>query len=191
MQRPLGAVLAGGRGSRLGGAKATVSVAGRPLIEWPLDALRAALGEVVVVCKRDSELPSLAGVEVVREPDQPTHPLAGIRTALAHAGDRPVLVCAVDLALLTAPTVRALAEADAGGAPAVIARAAGRVQPLLGRYEPAALHGLRSAPPDAALTAAVLALDPAVVDVEAGALLNVNTPADLVAAERAIAQRAQ
>ena len=36
---PLGAVLAGGRGSRLGGRKATAEVLGRPLLDWTLEAL--------------------------------------------------------------------------------------------------------------------------------------------------------
>jgi molybdopterin-guanine dinucleotide biosynthesis protein A len=34
-------VLAGGRGDRIGGAKAMVELRGRPLIRYPLDALRA------------------------------------------------------------------------------------------------------------------------------------------------------
>jgi molybdopterin-guanine dinucleotide biosynthesis protein A len=42
-------VLAGGRGSRLGGAKAIADLAGRPLIAYPLDALTAAgLGPFIV-----------------------------------------------------------------------------------------------------------------------------------------------
>ncbi|MBK5220825.1 MAG: NTP transferase domain-containing protein, partial [Thermoleophilia bacterium] len=45
----LGAVLAGGSGSRIGGAKATVELAGRPLIAYPLAALEAAGVEAVVV----------------------------------------------------------------------------------------------------------------------------------------------
>jgi molybdopterin-guanine dinucleotide biosynthesis protein A len=46
-----GAVLAGGRGSRLGGAKASADLAGRPLISYPLAALEAAGLAPFVVAK--------------------------------------------------------------------------------------------------------------------------------------------
>lgn len=52
---PLGVVLAGGRGSRLGGAKATAELAGRPLISYPLAALAEAGLEAVVVAKPDTD----------------------------------------------------------------------------------------------------------------------------------------
>ena len=58
---PLGAVLASGRGSRLGGAKATAELGGRPLISYPLVALAAAGIEAVVVAKGDTELPDRRG----------------------------------------------------------------------------------------------------------------------------------
>ena len=66
------AVLAGGRGSRLGGAKATALLAGEPLIAH---VLRAAAGfETVVVAKRATPLPAV-DVPVWIEPDEPFHPL--------------------------------------------------------------------------------------------------------------------
>src|SRR6185312_15026060 len=106
----LGAVLAGGAGSRLGGGKATVGLAGRALVEYPLAALAAAGIEAVVVAKADTELPALA-VPVLTEPPQPRHPLLGIVVALRHAGGRPVLVVACDLPLLTPELLEALAAA--------------------------------------------------------------------------------
>ena len=51
------AVLAGGRGSRIGGHKALVPLCGRPLITYPLAAARAAGLSAVVVAKRDTQLP--------------------------------------------------------------------------------------------------------------------------------------
>ena len=64
MSGPLGVVLAGGRGSRLGGAKATVPLAGRPLLFWALDALRPVVGEAFVLAKPATELQPLVDVEV-------------------------------------------------------------------------------------------------------------------------------
>jgi molybdopterin-guanine dinucleotide biosynthesis protein A len=179
---PIGVVLAGGRASRLGGDKTRVELAGRPLIAWPLAALAEALGEVVVVAKAATPLPDLE-VQVWFEPDEPSHPRAGIVHALERAGGRAVLVCAGDMPLVDADLLRRLADEPADGAPAVVPRAGGRVQPLLARYEPGALAPLRAAAPDAALTETVLALGPRLLDLpDARPFLNVNTPEDLAAA---------
>src|SRR5947207_1104539 len=103
---PIGVVLAGGLGRRLGGPKATVALQGRPLISYPLDALRQAVGDVVIVAKVDSKLPRLAGVEVWVEPELPRHPLAGLVHALSLAAGAPIVVCACDLPLVTPALIR-------------------------------------------------------------------------------------
>ena len=69
----LGVVLAGGRGSRLGGAKPTAELAGRPLISYPLAALAEVGLEAVIVAKPDTDLPPL-DVDVLTEPAEPVHP---------------------------------------------------------------------------------------------------------------------
>jgi molybdopterin-guanine dinucleotide biosynthesis protein A len=186
---PLGVLLAGGLGRRMGAPKATVDLAGRPLASYPLDALRAALGEAVAVAKRDTPLPEL-GVEVWLEPDEPRHPRAGIVHALERAGGRAIVVCALDLPLVDASLVAGLASVPAHGAPAVIPRTGGRLQPLLARYEPAALAPLAAAPPAEPLTDSVLALGPRVLDFDdARPFLNVNAPADLELAAQELSRR--
>jgi len=157
---PLGAVLAGGLGRRIGGAKATVELAGRPLIAHPLAALRAVLPEVVVLAKRESELPLLPGVAVWIEPDVPRHPLAGVAHALAAAAGRSVLACAGDMPLITRELVSRLARWG-GDAPAVVARHPGGIEPLFALYRPGALATLRAAArAGAPARAAVAALGP-------------------------------
>jgi molybdopterin-guanine dinucleotide biosynthesis protein A len=188
-------VLAGGRGRRLGQSrgKAQVALAGRPMIHWPLAALAALGGElerVAVVAKTSTPLPALApGVEVWSEPEEPRHPLTGILEALRRADGAAVLVCAVDLPLVDAATLGGLARAPAGEAAAVMASGPGGegMQPLLARYEPAALEVLAGAASGARLRDVVQALGPRLLAVPALALLNVNHPGDLVAAERALA----
>jgi molybdopterin-guanine dinucleotide biosynthesis protein A len=176
---PLGVVLAGGRGSRLGGAKATAVLRGRPLISYPLAALRSVLGEVVILCKPETELPALPGQEVWFERDRLQHPLVGIRTALELAGGRSVLVCAADLPLVGRSLVSELAHGRAG-ATAALASRGGVPQPLLGRYSPQALEPLSAADPRAPLREVVLRFSPALVEVEDPAeLFNVNTPQEL------------
>jgi molybdopterin-guanine dinucleotide biosynthesis protein A len=185
---PIGAVLAGGRAHRLGGGKALADLGGRPLICWPLEALRVALGEVVVVAKAATELPPLE-VPVWLEPDEPSHPRAGVVFALERAGGRAVLACAADLPFVDTALVRVVAGTDARGAPAVVPLAAGRLQPLLARYEPEALGALRSAPPGEALTATVEGLDPYVLEwPDERPFRNVNTAQELRAAAQEVAR---
>jgi molybdopterin-guanine dinucleotide biosynthesis protein A len=60
LAEPIGVVLAGGLGRRIGGAKATVELDHRPLLSYPLEAISAVLPEVAITAKPDSELPSAA-----------------------------------------------------------------------------------------------------------------------------------
>jgi molybdopterin-guanine dinucleotide biosynthesis protein A len=180
----VGVVLAGGRGRRLGGAKAMVELCGWPLITYPLAALSAVLDEVAIIAKPDTRLPSLPGVTVWIEPHEPHHPLVGIVQALGLAEGRPVLVCAGDLPFVSPELVAELAVADPGDAPAVIAAHDGSQQPLLGCYQPAAALPLA----DAArrrdpVRAAVASIGPGLLEVDDPELLfNVNAPEDLLQA---------
>src|SRR3979409_432737 len=119
---PMGVILAGGLGRRLGGSKAVVQLAGRPLISYPLAAVQTALGEVASIARADSQLPSLSGVTVWVEPDTPRHPLVGIVQALALAEGRSVVVCAVDLPFVTPELIYRLATTDLRKAPAAVGR---------------------------------------------------------------------
>jgi molybdopterin-guanine dinucleotide biosynthesis protein A len=178
----IGALLAGGSGSRLGGgSKAAALVAGRPLVSYPALALGAVCERVAVVCKRDTELPELPGVERWDEPDSPRHPLTGIVHALETAGG-PVLVCAADMPFVTADACQTLLQA-AGASGAVVATADGVLQPTFGLYAPAALDVFRGAPADAPLTRTVEALEPVRVALPAALVRSVNTPEDLAEAE--------
>lgn len=186
---PIGVVLAGGRGRRLGGAKATVLLGGRPLISYPLEALSLALNEVTVLAKADTELPSLPGTTVWIEPDARHHPVVGIVQALALADGRPVLVCAADLPFVAPALVRRLADADSQGAPAVVACSRGETQPLLGCYLPAALGSLGQGD-ERPLREQIAAIGPRLVEVEdPEQLFNVNAPEDLLRAAAMLDRR--
>jgi molybdenum cofactor guanylyltransferase len=183
----IGALLAGGSGSRLGaGSKAAAPLAGRALAAYPAEALGAVCERVAVVCKADTQLPDLPGTERWEEPDEPRHPLTGIVHALVTA-DGPVLVCAADMPFVTADACRTLLGAAAGSSPAVVATAEGVLQPVLGLYAPAALDVLRAAPPDAPLSRTVEALDPVRVALPTALVRSVNTPAELAEAEAQLA----
>jgi molybdopterin-guanine dinucleotide biosynthesis protein A len=138
MEPIVGAVLAGGASRRMGTAKATLELGGRPLLEYPLAAVQGAGLEPVVVAKPDSRLPPLA-VPRWEEPAEPVHPLTGIIAALRAAGDRPVLAVACDMPFVTAELIADLA---AHVAPLVVPEADGRLHPLLARWHPSLLPSL-------------------------------------------------
>jgi molybdopterin-guanine dinucleotide biosynthesis protein A len=181
----IGVLLAGGRGRRLGGRpKASLEVAGRPLAAYPAAVLAAVCERVAIVAKPDSDVPLLAGVERWDEPAEPRHPLTGIVHALEQAGEA-VLICGADMPYVTSDACTTLI-AGGGSAPAVVAVAGGVVQPLFAVYAPAALDGLRAAPPDARLTDTVVALRPGRVAMPPGIVRSVNTPDDLAEAQAAL-----
>jgi molybdenum cofactor guanylyltransferase len=185
----IGAVLAGGAGRRLGGkglGKAAQPLAGRPLAAYPAAALAAVCERVVVVCKEDTPVPDLPGVERWNEPAEPRHPLTGIVHALERAGE-PVLVCAADMPLVTVEALRSLLTVGArSGSAATVAVAGGLLQPVLAVYAPAALPTLREAAEGVPLTEAVEALEPVRVALPERLVRSVNTPDDLDAAEVAL-----
>jgi molybdopterin-guanine dinucleotide biosynthesis protein A len=178
----IGALLAGGSGSRLGRASKPAAVlAGRPLASYPAEALAAVCDRVAVVCKSDTQLPSLPDVERWDEPDEPRHPLTGIVHALETAGG-PVLICAADMPFVTADACRTLMHGAGHGGSAVVATADGVLQPTFGLYAPAALGVLRLAPADAPLTSTVEQLDPVRVALPAALVRSVNTREELAEA---------
>jgi molybdopterin-guanine dinucleotide biosynthesis protein A len=182
---PIGVVLAGGAGSRLGGAKPGALLGGRPLAAWVAAALGEVVGEVAIVAKTATPLPGLgAGVAIWREPAEPMHPLAGIVWAIQSAGGRAVLTCPVDLPFVGPEVLRALLAGPDG-----LAVAAG--QPLLGCFPASALSELEAAVLEGRPARdTIAALAPTVVAVSAEQLFNVNTPGDLATAEaRLRAQR--
>lgn len=188
--RVLAAVLAGGLGSRLGGAKALAVLAGQPLVSYAVAAARAAGLETVVVAKPETELPAL-DVAVMREPEEPRHPLCGVLAAL-DAGDGDVLALACDMPFLAPALLEWLAALEG----AVVLQAADRLQPLPGRYPAISrdriAEAVRGGEPMGATLASLRARRIGVSDLErfgepARMLFNVNEPVDLRYGERMLA----
>ncbi|HEY1777164.1 MAG TPA: molybdenum cofactor guanylyltransferase [Solirubrobacteraceae bacterium] len=134
-------VLAGGAGSRLGGAKATAVLSGRALLDHVVEAVRAGDLEPVVVAKASTPLPPL-DCRLLIEPDEPRHPLLGIVTALRELGEPSVVVCACDMPFVTGSLLAWLGALEE---PLVVTAAGGEVQPLLGRYAASLLARLEAA----------------------------------------------
>ena len=144
----LGCVLAGGKSSRMGRDKATLSFRGRPLVEHAVARLRA-IGCQVAIAGSRPDLESYAPVLPDLHPG--CGPLGGIESALAAAlaEDGPgirVLFVPVDLPLLPATFLSLLLErAERTGAPATIPLLGGRPQPLCAVYSVSLLDGISAA----------------------------------------------
>jgi molybdopterin-guanine dinucleotide biosynthesis protein A len=184
----IGVVLAGGRGSRLGGAKATVELAGKPLIAYPITAFAEAGMEPIVVAKSSSELPPLP-CRFVREPEEPRHPLAGVVAALQEV-EGPLIAVACDMPFLAPALLSHLATA---AEPLALPELGGELHPFPGRYEASLLPALEDAlAAEEPVRRSLERLAPRRLGAEElgrfgspeRLLFNVNTPADLEQARR-------
>jgi molybdopterin-guanine dinucleotide biosynthesis protein A len=178
----------------MGSPKALVELAGRPLISHAVAAVEAAGLQPIVTAKPSSPLPPL-DCPIVREPEEPRHPLSGVLAALRALEGRPIIAVGCDMPFLTGPLLAWLASLDA---PLAVCEAGGELHPLLARYDPSLIEDLDAALARGdAMRAAVTALGPRIVgepelsrfgDPER-LCFNVNQPADLVDAQR-MAERA-
>jgi molybdopterin-guanine dinucleotide biosynthesis protein A len=118
----------------MGRDKAFVDVRGRPLVSYPIAALRAAgAGEVLAVGGDRARLVATGAVWVPdRFPGE--GPVGGIVTALGAAGADVVVVLACDMPNVTAEAVAFVVEGLAPGDDAAVAVTGGRLEPLLGAY---------------------------------------------------------
>ena len=188
---PVGVILAGGAGNRIGGNKASVALHGEPLLHHALRSMRQVLTDVAIIAKPQTVLPRLEGAMVWVEPDEPLHPMLGVGEALALAGGRSVLVCPLDMPFLTAHSLGALALAEPDGHSAVVAAHGGVARPLVGCYSAAAASLLSAAAhSQLALEEIVGMLDPKLHEVDDELeLFDVNTPDDLLQAAAMLDQQ--
>lgn len=207
--KPAGLILAGGRGSRMGGdvAKPLVTLAGRPLISHVIDRL-AIQAEPVIVAAPFGQGFERFGLALApdRRPGL-AGPLAGIEAGLltlagmasrkpAEAGLQLLLVAPGDTPFLPADLAATLQSVSRDRP--VIARFEARLQPATSLWPLSILadltHWLDSGRP-LAIRAFLesVGYDEAVIEPMAGApggdpFFNVNTPGDLAHAEAFLAE---
>lgn len=165
-------VLTGGRSIRLGRDKATAVLAGQRMI----DRLLAQLPEVPVVVVGPD--PGVAGVLVTREDPPGGGPAAGIGAGLEVVSTEWVAVVAADMPFAVPMLMGLPQERDA-----VVPVADGQPQPLCAWYRVAALPDLR---PGMSMRQVLAGLDVAYVEVSPQLVADIDTPAELAAAQRAL-----
>ncbi len=193
-----GAVLLGGASSRMGRDKAALAVAGVAGATRIALALDALCDEVLLV---GGTPPADAKGRAVADPEGPRCALRGLVAALEAARGERVLVVATDLPLVTDAFLRGLATAAGADADAVVPRPVPKAQPLCAVYHrlpvlararkqlaagELALHGLL----DTLRVTWIEGERLRVLDPAGTALLNVNTPEDLVRAEALLRSQA-
>ncbi|MCB2187107.1 MAG: molybdenum cofactor guanylyltransferase [Deltaproteobacteria bacterium] len=195
---PLGVVLAGGQGRRLGGGgKALREVGGRTLVELAVAKLQSVCPRVVVVTSRVTELAGLP-VELIADHLPGEGPLAALATALWFTRAPAVLVLAVDLPLARTEFLSLLAQGDPT-ARALVPVGPEGFQPLMAWYSRACLPMAQSLLAQGERKIGLLVrrvaarkLGPEVwsaVDPEGESFFNVNYPEDLAKVRALIARR--
>jgi molybdopterin-guanine dinucleotide biosynthesis protein A len=172
-----GVLLVGGASSRFGAPKALARLDGETLAERAWRLLTETCDETIAVGKRADALP--LAFPVLDDGSSVRAPIAGVVAGLRAARNDVAVVLPVDVPLLTAASVGALAGACAEAA-------VPPTGPLPGAYRKSALTTLerRLASGRLALREALTEFETRVVELDPWELANVNTPADLEAAAR-------
>ncbi|MEJ7633873.1 NTP transferase domain-containing protein [Aeromicrobium sp.] len=164
-------VLAGGRGSRLGGVdKASLELGGETLLAR---TLRAVTGAARVVVVGDADAP---GAIVVQEEPRFAGPAAAIGAAMAEVRARHVLVVGCDQPFLAEAVGVLLAAASGDGA--IVVDGDGHRQHLMSVLDTVALRESIAAQPtltDLSVHALLTPLDLTEVRVSARAALDIDT----------------
>lgn len=129
-------VLAGGRSLRFGSDKAAAPFAGRPLLQWVVDAVAVECDEVVVVRASAQVLPEMTCTRptMVAVDDEEAHgPVHGLLAGLSASGAPWVFAVGCDTPLVRPALVRELWRLARGydGALPIIGR---KEQPLVAVY---------------------------------------------------------
>lgn len=197
-QKPQALILAGGASRRMGREKATATFAGRPMIVTIVESLAPQVNSLAINAPEgfplDLDLP-LVPDTVADRPGPLAGVLAGLRHAAATSPAGHLLTVPADTPFLPPNLAAALCAAADDPARIVLAASAGRVHPVVALWPLSLADDLETwlADPDNRRLQAYIARHPALavdfplVETSAGPLdpfFNVNTPADLLSAER-------
>ncbi len=166
-----GVLLVGGASERFGSPKALATIRGETLAERAWRTLAEVCDEVLAVGKKVDglELP----LDLLDDGADERAPIFGVLAGVRAAANETCFVLPVDCPLVTAQAIRDL----------VAAAAVPQTGPLPGAYTKAIVPELEARIARAELS--LRGVNPNVLEVDDGLLLNVNTPTDLVLAASA------
>jgi molybdopterin-guanine dinucleotide biosynthesis protein A len=189
-------IFAGGRATRLGGIdKALLTVGGRAIVDRVIDAL-APLVEECLALTNDRSLADRSELTLVPDADPHTGVLPAFVGGLQAASGELCLVAACDMPFVSRPVFKLLLAAQAKhDADVVIPRVHDRLQPMHAVYRRAPVLGAvadavtRGQQRMTGYFAAVRVVEVSgdalrAVDPDLRAFFNLNTPDDLIEAER-------
>jgi molybdopterin-guanine dinucleotide biosynthesis protein A len=138
----IGAILAGGAGSRFGGRpKGLERLGGERVIDRVASALRAVASELLVVSNEPTADDWLPETRVVRDIRTGRGSLVGIHAAISHANG-PVIVVAWDMPFVSPELLGLIRDRGATAAHAVIPVTTTGAEPCCAWYAPAALPSI-------------------------------------------------
>lgn len=197
----LGAVLAGGRGRRIGGEKTSLDLGGRTLLTRSVDVLRLVGLDVVLALRASQAVPPVPGqFQVLRDVAQDAGPLGGLHALLGWMPGEWVLVVPCDQPFMRPGLLIGLLAQPRNDVEAIVGRPADLAEPLPGLYRKSCFRAanealgrgerslrdflgslrLREVP-----GSLLHCWDPTLLS-----YINVNTPADVANARRLVATRA-
>jgi molybdopterin-guanine dinucleotide biosynthesis protein A len=100
-----GAILAGGRSSRMGTDKALLNLDGRPFVAYVSATLQAVFDRVILIAN-DASAYGFLEIETFGDVYQKCGPLGGIHSALVHANGEDIFVSACDTPFVSRELVR-------------------------------------------------------------------------------------
>ena len=183
-----GAVLAGGRGRRIGYPKSRLRLGEERVIDRVVETMKAIFEEVLMVVDDREHFIGPAGVSVVEDLIPGRGPLAGIYTALKLSSGKKVFVAAGDMPFLQTDLIRRiLVIARREDCDCVIPRNNEGFEPLHAVYDAGAVAEFERAlrGDDLSIWAAFSSLNTMYVDttpVERHSFFSINTKEDLKSA---------
>jgi len=142
----IGAVLAGGRGRRIGADKPLLEFGGQTLVRSAVDALRLAGLEVALLLRPHQPVPLTAHtVAVLRDEVEGAGPLGGLHALLRWLPVEWALVVPCDQPLLQPELLRGLLALAKDETDAVVGRPGEEIEPLPGLYRCTCLSAVEAA----------------------------------------------
>ncbi len=134
-----GIVLAGGKGSRMGGVeKPLINFRGNPLITYPVNVLKKICSEIIIACRDEKQKELISSIldDVTFSTDVyvGAGPLAGIHSGLEESHGEYAFIVACDMPFIQSRVVKRLGKEAVGHDACLPVWGDGRYEPLFAVY---------------------------------------------------------